>query len=45
MVRMSRISDIGVESGIDRRQPQPTWAVAIGLSMGPANGAKLESKG
>jgi cell division ATPase FtsA len=45
MVRMSRISDIGVESGIDRRQPQPTWAVAIGLSMGPANGAQLEVKG
>ena len=35
MVRMGRISDIGVESGIDRRQPQPNWAVAIGLSMGP----------
>jgi len=45
MVRMSRISEIGVESGIDRRQPQPTWAVAIGLSMGPANGAKPEAKG
>ena len=37
MVRMGRVSDIGVESGLDRRQPQPTWAVAIGLSMGPAN--------
>jgi hypothetical protein len=35
MVRMGRISQIGIESGIDRRQPQPTWAVAIGLSMGP----------
>ncbi len=37
MVRMGRVSEIGVESGIDRRQPQPTWAVAIGLSMGPGN--------
>ena len=36
MVRMGRISDVGVASGIDRRQPQPGWAVAIGLSMGPA---------
>lgn len=35
MVRMGRVSDIGVESGLDRRRPQPTWAVAIGLSMGP----------
>jgi type IV pilus assembly protein PilM len=35
LVRMGRISDIGVESGIDRRQPQPNWAVAIGLSIGP----------
>ncbi len=39
MVRMGRVSNIGVESGLDRRQPQPTWAVAIGLSMGPANAA------
>jgi cell division ATPase FtsA len=36
LVRMSRVSDVGVESGIDRRQPQPAWAVALGLSMGPA---------
>ena len=37
LVRMGRISDVGIESGIDRRQPQPAWAVAIGLSMGPVN--------
>jgi type IV pilus assembly protein PilM len=37
MVRMSKNSEIGMESGIDRRQAQPGWAVAIGLSMGPAN--------
>ena len=36
LARMGRISDIGLESGIDRRLPQPDWAVAIGLSMGPA---------
>jgi type IV pilus assembly protein PilM len=39
LVRMGRISEIGPESGIDRRQPQPAWAVAIGLSMGPRAGA------
>jgi Tfp pilus assembly PilM family ATPase len=44
MVRMGRTSDVGVESGIDRRQPQPSWAVAIGLSMGPADGSKVEGK-
>ena len=37
MVRMGRVSEIGIESGIDRRQPQPGWAVAIGLSLGQAN--------
>ncbi len=36
LARMGRISDIGIESGIDRRLPQPDWAVAIGLSTGPA---------
>jgi type IV pilus assembly protein PilM len=36
LVRMGRISEIGIETGIDRRQPQPGWAVAIGLSMGPS---------
>jgi Tfp pilus assembly PilM family ATPase len=38
LVRMGRFSEIGIESGIDRRQPQPAWATAIGLSMGPVNG-------
>jgi hypothetical protein len=42
MVRMNKISDIGMESGIDRRQPQPGWAVAIGLSMGPAGVPALQ---
>jgi type IV pilus assembly protein PilM len=34
---MCRLSDAGepeIETGIDRRAPQPAWAVAIGLSMG-----------
>ena len=35
LVRMGRVSTVGIESGIDRRQPQPGWSVAIGLSMGP----------
>jgi hypothetical protein len=34
---MGRTSEVGPESGIDRRQPQPNWAVAIGLSLGPIN--------
>src|SRR5205823_4980905 len=41
LVRIGRISDIGIESGIDRRVPQPGWAVALGLSMGPRAGAKV----
>jgi type IV pilus assembly protein PilM len=36
LARMGRISDIGIETGIDRRLPQPSWAVALGLSLGPA---------
>jgi type IV pilus assembly protein PilM len=42
LVRMGRTSDVGVESGIDRRQPQPSWSVAVGLSMGPAGGAAAD---
>jgi Tfp pilus assembly PilM family ATPase len=36
LVRMGKSSDVGIESGIDRRAPQPAWSIAIGLSMGPA---------
>jgi hypothetical protein len=32
-----------LESGIDRRLPQPDWAVAIGLSMGPAVSGAVET--
>lgn len=41
MIRMGRTSEVGIESGIDRRQAQPAWAVAIGLSLGPV-GARNE---
>src|ERR1019366_3478505 len=34
MVRLSKSAQAG--SGIDRRQPQPMWAVSLGLAMGPA---------
>jgi Tfp pilus assembly PilM family ATPase len=44
LVRMGRTAEVGVESGIDRRQPQPSWAVAIGLSMGPVGGDKPQGK-
>jgi len=44
LVRMGRTAEVGVESGIDRRQPQPSWSVAIGLSMGPVGGEKPEGK-
>ncbi len=33
LVRMGRSSEIPIETGIDRRLPQPAWAVAIGLSF------------
>jgi type IV pilus assembly protein PilM len=42
MVRLKN-TDVVIEA-IDRRQPQPGWAVAIGLSMGPAaEAAPVES--
>jgi len=39
MVRMARTTEVGPESGLDRRLPQPDWAVAIGLTMGPVANA------
>jgi type IV pilus assembly protein PilM len=38
IVKLSKTSTIPPESGIDRSQPQPNWAVAIGLSMGAVAG-------
>ena len=37
LVKVAKNSDVGVECGIDRRSPQPGWATAVGLSIGPAN--------
>ncbi len=44
LVRMSRASRVAIASGIDRRQTQPGWTVAIGLSMGPAIQGKDEDE-
>jgi type IV pilus assembly protein PilM len=33
--RMASHTKVGPEAGIDRRTPQPAWAVSLGLSMGP----------
>ncbi|MFA6133122.1 MAG: pilus assembly protein PilM [Phycisphaerae bacterium] len=35
LVRVSRADGAGVNLGIDWRQPQPAWAVAVGLSLSP----------
>lgn len=44
LCRMSKNVPDGVEITIDRRVPQPAWAIAIGLSMGPAaDNAKSKS--
>jgi len=40
MVRLSKVADIPVDAGIDPTQPQPNWATALGLSMGPADEGK-----
>jgi Tfp pilus assembly PilM family ATPase len=45
MCRMSKSCRLGPESGIDRRQPQPAWAVAIGLSMGPPTNGETDEIG
>jgi type IV pilus assembly protein PilM len=44
LARMSRVNDIGPDSGIDRRLAQPNWVVAIGLSLGPVGGAALRTQ-
>jgi type IV pilus assembly protein PilM len=45
LARMGRTTEVGIESGIDRRLPQPSWGVAIGLSMGPVAAAQPAAKG
>jgi Tfp pilus assembly PilM family ATPase len=44
LVRMGRTTTIGIESGIDRRQAQPGWAVAIGLSLGPTANSSVAAE-
>jgi Tfp pilus assembly PilM family ATPase len=34
LIRMRHHSEVGFESGMDRREPQPAWGIAIGLSLG-----------
>lgn len=41
MVRMARVSDLPMDSLLDSSQPQPSWAVAIGLTLGAENTANL----
>jgi hypothetical protein len=43
LVRMGRTTAVGIESGMDRRQAQPGWAVAIGLSLGPVGAAAVSA--
>ena len=41
MVRMARSSDLPPDSGLDPSRPQPSWAVALGLTMGATAGAAV----
>jgi Tfp pilus assembly PilM family ATPase len=36
LIRIQRIGGAGMHIGLDRRDPQPQWAVAVGLSIGAA---------
>lgn len=36
LVRIKRVEGAGLGIGLDRREPQPDWAVAVGLSLGAA---------
>ena len=39
LVQVGSLSAGGLDAGLDRRQPQPRWAVAIGLSLGGGQAA------
>jgi type IV pilus assembly protein PilM len=39
MCRMIGVADAGIQSGMNPNVPQPAWATAIGLSMGPRQAA------
>jgi type IV pilus assembly protein PilM len=46
MVRMARVCDLPPDAGLDPTQPQPSWAVALGLTMGTtANAAVAQGSG
>ncbi len=34
LMRIAHVSDAGLQAGLDRREPQPGWAVAVGLGLG-----------
>ncbi len=34
LLRIGRVDGAGLDIGLDRREPQPRWAVAVGLSYG-----------
>ena len=34
MAGIKRLNQAGVAFGLDTRQPSPSWAVAVGLSLG-----------
>ncbi|MCK4602323.1 MAG: hypothetical protein KAU28_07640, partial [Phycisphaerae bacterium] len=39
LLRIKRIDGAGLEFGLDRREPQPHWSVAVGLSLGATRAA------
>jgi len=39
LVRVGSLQAGGLNTGLDRREPQPRWAVAVGLSLGGASAA------
>jgi Tfp pilus assembly PilM family ATPase len=44
MIRLGKTAELPADCGLDVTQPQPAWAVAIGLSMGAAVVAAAKSK-
>jgi type IV pilus assembly protein PilM len=36
LMRIGRVEGAGLQIGLDRREPHPQWAVAVGLSLGAA---------
>jgi len=39
LIRVERVGGAGLACGLDRREPQPDWAVAVGLSLGAEKAA------